>query len=506
MASLSRGFSGAMAGGSAGAMTGTPVGVAIGAVVGFAAGMLSGDDNSEQAAANMQKALATLDAVGIPPDLAKPLLLQHLQQAGKLSPVYEAALTSDNFTPAQIQENPQTRTDLTSGLANLKAESQGGLNPEQLAAAHELFNKVNANTQAQMKGALQSQEMQGKAGSGDTLAAQLNAQQQGAQNLTEGAGNIGAANFKAQQQALQDYISGTGNLRSQDLSKLTSNAQLQQQADMWKANNASSRQARNVASTNTANAANWNQDNAQNMYNTTLDNNELARQRAAQQQEWEDKMQLAAARANAYTGQAGFDMQQAQNSNQAWNNVTQGVTGAAGAYGQYKNNQDWINAYKDRNPSSGGGYGNLNSNPTYSNPWGNQGGGSTSNLGYNYKFAEGGMVQAPDPIIGQDEQKMADGGSIAENAHGIHNFLAGGHVPGKAQYPGNDYRNDVVPAVLSPEEIVVPNSVSHDPDAAADFVKNEIEGRQMKAAGPMFQKLHERLKKVEAKRNTKKVA
>lgn len=52
----------------------------------------------------------------------------------------------------------------------------------------------------------------------------------------------------------------------------------------------------------------------------------------------------------------------------------------------------------------------------------------------------------------------------------------GGHVPGKAKVPGpvNSYKNDVVPAVLSPKEIVLPRSVTladNAPEKAAAFVR-----------------------------------
>ena len=61
----------------------------------------------------------------------------------------------------------------------------------------------------------------------------------------------------------------------------------------------------------------------------------------------------------------------------------------------------------------------------------------------------------------------------------------GGRVPGKAQTAGNSPRNDTVPALLSPGEIVVPRTVAHDPVAAKEFVRAIIEHRKGKgqAAG-----------------------
>jgi hypothetical protein len=68
------------------------------------------------------------------------------------------------------------------------------------------------------------------------------------------------------------------------------------------------------------------------------------------------------------------------------------------------------------------------------------------------------------------------------NQGGMALMRTGGTVPGQPQYPGDNPKNDVVPAMLSKGEIVLPNSVtqSENPaDAAAQFVaqlKNKKSG------------------------------
>ncbi len=52
------------------------------------------------------------------------------------------------------------------------------------------------------------------------------------------------------------------------------------------------------------------------------------------------------------------------------------------------------------------------------------------------------------------------------------NFEAGGPVPGQAKVEGNSLKNDVVDAKLSPGEVVLPRTVAHDPEKAAQFVKH----------------------------------
>ena len=45
-------------------------------------------------------------------------------------------------------------------------------------------------------------------------------------------------------------------------------------------------------------------------------------------------------------------------------------------------------------------------------------------------------------------------------------------MPGQAQVAGDSLKNDTVPAMLSPGEVVLPRTISHDPEAAAEFVRH----------------------------------
>lgn len=59
----------------------------------------------------------------------------------------------------------------------------------------------------------------------------------------------------------------------------------------------------------------------------------------------------------------------------------------------------------------------------------------------------------------------------------------GGHVPGTPEYSGDNEKNDVVPALLSPGEIVLPNSVTQAPDMEAkalEFLKHVKSSRKTK--------------------------
>lgn len=86
------------------------------------------------------------------------------------------------------------------------------------------------------------------------------------------------------------------------------------------------------------------------------------------------------------------------------------------------------------------------------------------------------------------------GGAVVAKAHG-------GPIPGQALAAGDNHRNDTVPAMLSPGEIVLPRSVSQSedaPDKAAAFVaavKAQKQGAGDKDA--TIKKILERLQRVE---------
>lgn len=94
-------------------------------------------------------------------------------------------------------------------------------------------------------------------------------------------------------------------------------------------------------------------------------------------------------------------------------------------------------------------------------------------LGSIIGLAEGGAV----PSNQEANIKEDDSPSIVDHILGhceggmmSHSKMKrGGKVPGKAAVKGDSYKNDKVPAVLSPGEIVVPRSKAKDPEKAAKF-------------------------------------
>lgn len=197
----------------------------------------------------------------------------------------------------------------------------------------------------------------------------------------------------------------------------------------------------------------------------------LARQAAMvgaqnQQQQVGQNAAMQLASQQALGQQAGNMLAQRQN---ALNSLQQGSLGLSGqALGQAQaQNAAQQQAYNSDLQFGGQILGGLASGAASALAGGFTGGANPGTGGVNpggggmpkmAPFAHGGQVQE-EPVESLSQAFMA--------------FDSGGYVPGQAQHAGDTLKNDTVPAMLSPGEIVIPRSIVQGKDAAkkaADFV------------------------------------
>jgi len=70
------------------------------------------------------------------------------------------------------------------------------------------------------------------------------------------------------------------------------------------------------------------------------------------------------------------------------------------------------------------------------------------------------------------EVKPEEAFDIVEFLNAVKPMAHGEKIPGKAKVDGDSLKNDTVPALLSPGEIVVPRTAAKDPEKAAAFAKS----------------------------------
>lgn len=317
-------------------------------VIGGIIGNIAGERDRAAARAAADRALNEITSVGAGPDLARQIYLREFQRAGVLTPEIEETISQNSSALANVQEDPALRNAQMQALQTLQQRAQVGLSPEDRARLAQIQQDVAAQAEGRRQQILQNFASRGQGGSGNELLAQLTS----SQSATQDAANqgLGVASMASQNALAALAQSGqlAGSLRSQDFGVNSARAQAQDELNRFNVQNQISTQARNVASRNSAQAANLN--NAQQIANanTAMYNNELERQRQAEQQMYLNRFNNAVAKANAYNNQASNLMNQGNQTAQMWQSIGSGVGQGFGAVANYNANQQALDAYKER--------------------------------------------------------------------------------------------------------------------------------------------------------------
>lgn len=320
------------------------VGASIAApVIGGLFGASSAAKGREAAAAAAQAALAELNALGVPPDLSKELILQKFQEQGQLTPELEQEINLQASQVANIQEDPKLRANQVDVLNTLSQQSRGGLQAGDRAAYNELRAKVQRDSEAKRQQIMQQMQAQGQGSSGANLMAQLQSAQGAADEASAGSDRLAAQASQNALQALSQRGQQAGQLRNQDFSNASAIAQAQDQRNQFLMQNSVAQQQRNIAAKNAAQQANLANKQQIDSANAQLANAELSRQNQAKQQYWDSQMGLASAKANALNNQGSVAQRGAQEQANTYAGIGSALGQGLGAYANSKiasGNQD----------------------------------------------------------------------------------------------------------------------------------------------------------------------
>lgn len=334
------------------------------------------------------------------PDISKPLILEKYKQAGLLTPQMEADIKAS--MPQTISVDPSLRNAQQQALKTMQERSAGGLT----AADRAGLNQARMAAQGDVKGRLasiqQQAAMRGQSGGGAELAAQLMAAQGGANTEAEAADRLAAQAQNAALQSTQQAGSQAGSMEGQQFGEAANQRDAQQQMERFNVGNQIAQQQRNVSSANQAQAGNLANLQNINNANVTNQNQEDRDQLNRQMQQWQNNVKLAGIKSDSMLGRATQQQAEGERAGQAAYNSISGPANAVGSM-------------------IGGGFG-----------------------------------QKPAAAGGTSNSAYSSGGSVQD-------YRDGGKVPGQAQVAGDSPRNDTVHAKLSPQEIVVPRTLSQSP-------------------------------------------
>jgi hypothetical protein len=410
--SLSSGVSGAASGAAIGSAI-PVIGTGIGAIVGGIAGLFSGSDDNASAEAR-QHAVDAINSLDVDA-LTKQQMLQQYQTNGKLDPVMIQKLPLNADQKQQITESASALANQKYAQDALKQMSQTGMSAQDMAQMQAQRSSVAQDTNAKTNQLLQQSQQRGTLSSGDTLAAQLMANQQGAQNASKGAIDIAAQAAQARQQALGQYGQMATQVRGQDYATQQANMQNELARQKFLDENSLSRQTANVGAQNQAQMYNLQRQQQVGDQNVGTANQYTQHLQDLKNQ---DAMGKAGMLANAYSGQAtglaADQAAQAAGTTSMWS----GLTNAAGAIGK-------MNQADDTDTKSG-----AKTTSTTTPKYGAFG---------------------------------ALGNIFSGKAHG-------GEIEGTAPFKGDTEENDIVPIMASPGELVIPRSKMSDAESAKAFI------------------------------------
>lgn len=317
-------------------MTMMAIGSAAAPIIGGLVGnvMAQGDRNKAKQA--MKAALAELRAVGFPPDLSKEIIFKEFESAGILTPEMEEDIELADTEFRTIQEDPALREAQLQALNKFKQQSETGLGAEERAALNQIQQATRQDVRAKQEQILADAARRGQAGGGAALIAQLQASQAGADQASQQGNELAALIAQRVRQGAQDMSGAAGSLRSQDYGVASDRARAIDERNRFLNQNAVARQMRNVSSRNEAQQ--YNLQNAQRLgeMNTNLANQEKLRQNEAERQFYQDKLNLAQAKANARTGQQQFYQDQAKQTQEMFTGLGKSVGEGVSAYSKAK--------------------------------------------------------------------------------------------------------------------------------------------------------------------------
>lgn len=301
--------------------------ITIGAIaaplIGGALGNLFGAGDRAKAAELQQKALD--EVLKLHPELLTANLSRY-QNAGDYAPTLENIVSQGPTSLGGIQVSPEYKDAALQALASLKSiGNQGGMTLTEQSNLNKILNQTAAEEKGRRDAILNNFAARGKGGSGFELAAQLQAQQAGADRASQEGLDVQA---QAMERALQ-AIQGAGNmgagLNQQEFGQKAQVAGAQDAIDRFNAANRQDVYSRNTNRGNDASLRNL--QNRQNLLNSNTDigNQEQLQNNAYRTQYYGQQADRAGMAANSNRQMANSLMGNANATANTWGGIGQGV-------------------------------------------------------------------------------------------------------------------------------------------------------------------------------------
>jgi hypothetical protein len=294
----------------------------IGGILGNNAGNDARDANNKL----YQQALAQFAGINVPTIDSMTISPENYLSAGTLSPEMLQAMGLGDTALAGVSTDPRLQSSQMGALQQLQAIASGNPQAGDMAGFQLARQNAAGELNAQNNKVLQDMQQRGQGGSGAELLAKLMNNQNSAQMLSNQDMQQAQAMQQARLAALQGQANMATNIRGQDYSEAANLANARDAIAKYNAQNSQNVAATNVNAKNNAQATNL--QNAQNISNanTTTQNQAQQYNKQLGQQNFNNQLGLAGAKANILTGNAAANKDNAKQ-------VTAGVAGVGKSIG-----------------------------------------------------------------------------------------------------------------------------------------------------------------------------
>lgn len=453
-------------------------------------GMFSGlfgdstDDSAENYLSQALQQYANVQNPSVASETVSNLPQETVQ--GSVNPEQQQGILQGSSALNNIQldpENQQAQENALGGYQDIA--DAGGLDANAKLAIQEANQAANVQSQGAQGAIQQSAQAEGQGGGINALVLRGQAAQ-GASNTAATEGMQAAAEAEANKENALSQMATIGNAAQNTQYNQASNTAASQNA--INANNTGIQnqvQATNVANNMAAQGTNVANAQGVNAANTAASQNQAYYNAQLPQQQFNNALQKAQGASGVLQQQGTIAAQAGQNQANSSGQLLKGLgTAAATYYGGAAGGSAAGSLF--------GGSGTTGSAPPASANTQQyaplqSGAAGTMKAVPSSNFAEGGEVGDPnadvlqhiiDKYHGKTDVPGPESGPVISNKPDGSKGLSwyetaaqGMKVPGKAEVDGDSPKNDKVPAMLSPGEIVIKRSKAKDPDAAAQEAK-----------------------------------
>lgn len=282
---------------------------AIGGIVGqMAAGGEKEDSNNA-----FNDSLAAWTSLAAPDIEKMRLALEDYQSTGVMTPEMQQAINLGQTAMQDISTDPRLKNSQMSALEQMSGIANGQPGAADMAGFELSRQNAAGEMQAKNNQVLQEMQQRGQAGSGAELLAKLKNNQSGADMLQKAQLEQAQAMQQARMQALAQQGSMSTNIRGQDYDEQANLAKAKDAISAFNTQNQQNVSNANVGAKNQAQASNLaNQQQIANQ-NTMTHNSQQQFNKGLEQQNFNNQLNMAAGKSNAYAAKGA---RQAQNAAQ----------------------------------------------------------------------------------------------------------------------------------------------------------------------------------------------